>query len=385
MAEARTWRLALGPRPGERAHRAFYAVARHGLGLAPGAAERLWRKLPATLVLAPMEQARREELAGKLRATGMQVSLEPLPAEHPACARHPMLAAGDACPRCETGLACAACLELDGEPACASCAARTRRRARFRRWRIAFLTTILIVVAGTAYLDRRRVLGWRVPLTVGIYPINADGSEAVARYIGSLRAEDFADVGAFLAREGLRHGVRTRPIVEVKVGPPVSALPPRPPDDRSAWRIALWSLQLRAWVFRVARAARLPSAKVRIFALYHTPRPGLALEHSLGLEKGHIGVAHLLAGRDEAAANAVVIAHELLHTAGATDKYDERGLPVHPDGYADPGRDPRWPQLRAEIMGGRIPISASDARPAETLEACVVGERTAREIGWRRP
>ena len=54
----------------------------------------------------------------------------------------------------------------------------------------------------------------------------------------------------------------------------------------------------------------------------------------------------------------MVIAHELLHTLGATDKYDLRtNQPAHPDGFAEPDREPLYPQSFAELMGGRIPVS----------------------------
>ncbi|MEE8157441.1 MAG: hypothetical protein V3T51_04735, partial [Gammaproteobacteria bacterium] len=67
----------------------------------------------------------------------------------------------------------------------------------------------------------------------------------------------------------------------------------------------------------------------------------------------------------------------------ATDKYDaETTLPGYPDGYADPERDPLHPQKQAELMGGRIPISISQADMPESLRQVVVGPATAREINW---
>ena len=62
----------------------------------------------------------------------------------------------------------------------------------------------------------------------------------------------------------------------------------------------------------------------------------------------------------------MVIAHELLHTLGASDKYDPQSLaPIFPDGYAEPDRQPSHPQRMAEIMAGRIPVAegrAEDSR-----------------------
>jgi hypothetical protein len=92
------------------------------------------------------------------------------------------------------------------------------------------------------------------------------------------------------------------------------------------------------------------------------------------------------AGIESRAQNNIVIAHELLHTFGATDKYDlATDAPRFPEGFADPGQIPRYPQRRAEIMAGRIPVSASEQVMAESLDDVVVGPLTAREIGWSGP
>ncbi len=105
--------------------------------------------------------------------------------------------------------------------------------------------------------------------------------------------------------------------------------------------------------------------------------------HSLGLQKGLLGVVYGFADEAQDEQNAIVIAHEVLHTLGATDKYDPRsGLPVFPDGYADPDAQPRHPQEVAEIMAGRIPVSTERAEMPESLADVVVGPRTATEINW---
>ncbi len=79
----------------------------------------------------------------------------------------------------------------------------------------------------------------------------------------------------------------------------------------------------------------------------------------------------------------MVIVHELLHTLAATDKYQpDTGLPRFPEGYAEPERQPRFPQDRAELMGGRIPLAADRAEIPVSLNDVVVGPVTAHEIGW---
>ena len=87
-----------------------------------------------------------------------------------------------------------------------------------------------------------------------------------------------------------------------------------------------------------------------------------------------------------AGSNNIVIAHELLHTVGATDKYDlATEMPLYPAGFADPARTPLYPQDDAEIMAGRRALSAQEAEMPASLRNVVVGPATAREIHWTHP
>ena len=65
---------------------------------------------------------------------------------------------------------------------------------------------------------------------------------------------------------------------------------------------------------------------VRIFVRYHRPDFAVTLENSIGLQKGMVGIVNAYVSRRRAGANNVIIAHELLHTLGATDKYDPATL-----------------------------------------------------------
>ena len=79
--------------------------------------------------------------------------------------------------------------------------------------------------------------------------------------------------------------------------------------------------------------------------------------------------------------NLVIVAHELLHTLGATDKYSPvDGHPVAPHGLAEPDREPLYPQRLAEIMGGRIAQAADDAMVPKNLNYVLIGPATASEI-----
>lgn len=256
----------------------------------------------------------------------------------------------------------------------------------FKLARILGLFLVLVVVAGVAIQDAHESTSWELPLRVAVYPVNADGAPATAEFIAGLSADDFAPMERFFAREGMRRGLALEQPVDIRLGRPVDTVPPAPPVGGSALAVAAWSLRLRLWTWWTLRDQPGPRPQVRLFALYHDPQLSLAVPDSLGLRKGLIGVAHGFADRKLAGTNGVVLAHELLHTLGASDKYDPAtSLPVWPDGFADPQRDPLWPQRAAEVMAGRVPVAPDEAVLPEGFNEVVIGPLTAREIRWLPP
>ncbi len=254
----------------------------------------------------------------------------------------------------------------------------------WRAIRIIVLLFILATVAQAAWLARVRTADWGSSLTVAIYPINGDGSETADAYIRSLRAESFGPIEEFMKAEAARHGLDVYRPVEVKLAPVVTSRPPAPPHGAGKPSVVLWSLNMRYWAyFKNTLSGTRPD--VRIFVLYFDPKRHPRLAHSTGLQQGLIGVVNAFASEEMAGSNMVIIVHELMHTLGATDKYDFAGnRPLYPDGYADARQDPLHPQAYAEIMAGRIPISPARSEIPEGLHEVVVGEKTAREINWTR-
>ena len=251
----------------------------------------------------------------------------------------------------------------------------------FRKLRIAILLIILVTVAVGAWRAGAQATDWKHSVHTTIYPIMADDSPVTRQIVERLHPDDFAPIGEWLQEEVRRYGRPLLRPVAINLAPPVNALPPPLPEDGGRLSVALWSLQLRYWAWR-HDAAPGPRPEIRLFVLYHDPARTPQLDHSLGLEKGLIGVVKVFASRDERQRNAVVIAHELLHTLGATDKYDPQTLqPVYPDGYAEPNRQPRHPQALAEIMAGRIPVAEGRAEEPDSLADTLIGPQTAIEIG----
>jgi hypothetical protein len=233
------------------------------------------------------------------------------------------------------------------------------------------------------FMTGRWTTDWDEPLWVGIYPINGDRNDHVAAYITNLDDSFFRPIVDFFAEEAETHGLPLMEPFSLHLAPPVEALPPPPPQGRNPLATIWWSLKMRLWVFQNDTFTAGPSPEIKIFIVYHDPRSGRALDNSLGLRKGLFGVVHAYADYRLAPKNHVVIAHEILHTVGATDKYDRATRqPIFPEGYAYPDRKPLYPQQVAEIMGGRIPVSKTSATMPPNLSFTIIGQETAREIKW---
>ena len=255
----------------------------------------------------------------------------------------------------------------------------------WRALRITVLLVVLLVVAGQALIDRFSTTHWQRTVFVGAFPVSADASPATKDYLAQLDQRQIDGVADFLKAEARRYGVGIAEPLELTLYPTLTSPPPALEPSAGVLTRILWSLKLRYYRHRMLAAAS-PRPKIALFLLYHDPTLSQSLPHSAGLQRGLSAVVHLFASRSQEAQNRIVITHELLHTFGATDKYDPgTGLPKYPEGFAEPQRAPLYPQQLAEIMAGRMPLSATEARLPDSLQDERVGPLTAREIGWVSP
>jgi hypothetical protein len=251
----------------------------------------------------------------------------------------------------------------------------------WRILRISILLLILATVVQQTFLDKAD-LDWKDNFYVAVYPVNADGSGEVSSYIKTLTRDDFESIAEYFAEEGARYNLGMRRPVEVQLGEEVNEIPPVPPADGSILSTMFWSLKFRVFAWQNSPKVNV-KPDIRMYLLYHNPATSTRLSHSTALNKGRIGRVNLFGDNAYAKQNLVILAHELLHTLTATDKYDlETTLPAYPDGFAEPDKSPRYPQDFAEIMGGRVPISETQANIPQSLAQTLIGQKTAREIGW---
>lgn len=254
----------------------------------------------------------------------------------------------------------------------------------FKIVRIFILSIILVGVALGSWLTTQRSTTWEQPLWIAIYPINADNSATTQRYIDALSLESFQSIEEFISEEAQAFNIPIKQPFAIKLAPQVDSLPPEPPSSGAIWEIMQWSLQLRYWAYQ-ENTYQGPAPHIRVFVKYYDVGDQQPLAHSLGLQQGMLGIVNAFAAKKMTDSNAVVITHEILHTLGATDKYDlSTGLPIFPDGYADDERNPLLPQELAEIMGGKIPLLKNEVAIPQGLHQVVIGNKTATEINWMK-
>lgn len=252
--------------------------------------------------------------------------------------------------------------------------------------RVSILLFILAAVAFSTWRSKTQAVAWKYTLPVLIYPINADASAKTQAYIDQLDVSEFAAIEEFMQTQADAYGLPNQASIKISLRETLKELPPAPPSAAAApvstWDVIQWSLQFRWWAYQHAKIVG-PDPQVRLFVLYHDPAL-IKLHHSTALQKGLIGRVNVFADASMREKNNVIIAHEFLHTLGATDKYNVAdNQPNFPEGYAEPQLQPLLPQRFAELMGGRVPVSTTHSEIPPHLKRVQIGEQTALEINWK--
>lgn len=252
-----------------------------------------------------------------------------------------------------------------------------------KRLRVAVLLYVLLFVAAAQFFATRSATDWDAPLWVDIYTVAGDERPGTRRFIEGLSPTEFSAAEEFFAREAERYGIALERPFKLRIVGEYSGELPQLEAGSGPFAVLTWSLRMR-WLATRLRWQAEPSGDIIVFAVFHEPTRGVALDRSTALDKGLIAVANLFADREARATNEIVLAHELLHTLRATDKYSlTTNVPSYPDGYAAPDARPLLPQTKAELMAGRIALDERRAEMPSDLREVVIGAATAREIGWQ--
>ncbi len=252
--------------------------------------------------------------------------------------------------------------------------------------RIIILMMILVKAVQQSYAESMD-LGWQKKFYVAVYPINAERSRTPAHaevnaHIKSLKDEDFEEITTFFSKQAQEYNLGLGRPIEVMLGDSIAFAPPAPPNPDSTAQVMLWSVGFRFYSWMFAPSTEV-EPDIKLYLVYHDPETNPSLGFSTALEKGRIGRINVYGERFYHQKNLVVIAHELLHTLKASDKYDmDNNMPSFPDGFAEPKKTPLYPQRYTELMGGRLPIAIDEAQMPENLAETIIGYKTAKEIGW---
>lgn len=201
----------------------------------------------------------------------------------------------------------------------------------FKFLRVSILLTVLVIVVADQWLTRSRLSSWIEPVWMTIYPVYSTAGDGSRSYVESLDAGSFKEIGDFLARQGASYGRELNTPLNIQIAAPIDLLPPRVPMQGARFDIAIWSLKMRWWAWRRDREDELPSPDVQMFVLYRNVDEPKLPERSVGMQKGMYGIVNAYASRAYGPRNRIIIAHELLHILGASDKYQMgTGQPIEP-------------------------------------------------------
>lgn len=249
----------------------------------------------------------------------------------------------------------------------------------WKKIRVLCLLAVLLIVAVNAYKDKNQ--DWTKPIFVLLHPINADGLASTQRYIQTLSGQDL--VGAQQYLQAASEQYRGQKVYfYFNFGRELKVIPPKVPDQAGIVDAVIWSLKFRYYAWQQTHKSDGP-ASLTLYLNYYDPKKTRELKHSTALQNGRIGSVNLFAAIKQSEQNKVVLVHELLHAFGATDKYDlATGQPIFPVGYAFPNQQPLFPQAKAELMAGHIPVSQSKSKMPDGLGQTLINVQTAQEIGW---
>jgi hypothetical protein len=158
--------------------------------------------------------------------------------------------------------------------------------------------------------------------------------------------------------------------VHIELYPQGPQLPPTLAADAGLMGRAWWTLELRWFAWRHTDFPGHAPARIRIFVLYHDPSTLERVPDSHGLQKGLVGVVQAFADEALAGSNAMVIAHELMHTVGASDKYDASGLPCIRSASPTRSRSRSIRRRRPSSWPGGARRGHRGADPAEPESLC---------------
>lgn len=263
-------------------------------------------------------------------------------------------------------------------------AQRARARSR-RRLRILALVVVLACVGLYAYRDYHSRMArndWDHTLEVAIVLVDDGTVDRVAVEMLKNRTQALSDR---LTLEAHRYApdIPTPFHFTVK-GPVQGGKAPPSPASTGFFANAQHTWDLRQYTSAIDTLATLDPEVYdsRIYVSMRNGNHGGTVEGA-SQPNGRVGTVNVELDRTMIDSVLFVIAHELFHTLGASDKYDDKGHCRVPEGLAEPDRAPLYPQAFAELMARNRAVGLGEEVMPASLDELAVGLTTAKEIRWR--
>ncbi len=284
---------------------------------------------------------------------------------------------------------------------------REKRRTRVRRWRQGILFAVLLVVGLWGLRMRsldNHTFAWEHSVSISVVALldsaggggtdPDDDDRFVQRFLSrsAYGRHNFREVEEWVQREYTRHTGDERAMFEYFVRGPVRLTEPPPalPESDASFMERLRGTNRFLGYFEELSERDellLGDTDITLFIYFYddydaSRRKLFRSYDSVATRRTRMGIIFAPMNDSLLGNTCAVVAHELLHPLGASDKYD--GVSVYPEGYADAGQTPLYPQKHAEIMALGIPTAPGRDEPVRDLRECVVGDVTAREMNWVR-
>lgn len=307
------------------------------------------------------------------------------------CSTHIDQATTAFCLKCSVAI-CMRC-DKENKTLCINCAPKKQIRRNWTRYRQAFSFSVLLIViaiAGRVYYQDQRKLDWDRTYNVALVQVVNGTKNNTERALSPFGKELLQQsLEKWFENEAKRvYKSDIKPFRFELLGPVFSESPPPslPTEKDSFWtKYKQTSAFINYFNDKLTQTGVAQNQfDVKLYLYIYPADAGLGYEkqHSVGTTRGRFGVVFLPIGKQSAGRTTCLIAHEVLHTVGASDKYDDNHLTIFPDGYFAPEK--RYPQEFAEIMALAIPIEGTKEKDVDSLELSRVGEKTAVEVGWKK-
>lgn len=353
--------------------------------------------LPLVLRVVEDEEAALQTVR-RLRLVGATVALleESATADRGAwCEDHGTELAARTCTGCGRAICAGCALAAGGPDLCRRCYDQKqlrRRNTRARQLFVVFLFAVFLAELTRWFSAQAEGVDPLGIVRVGVYQFVPPGGlhAPIVRTLNQRTnpdAESLRSIAGWFSSERERYNGVQGPYLNLEIrGPWVAGVqPPALGGPEDPW----WRLGLQSWryarYFRdlvEERGADTDAVAVRVYLIYGSSDSDLASE-SRGSERGHVAIAFVALDEENPAYAIATVAHELAHTLGAEDLYDENtSLSRYPEGYVEPFADPLYPQRYAELMAVDRPISQDTESEIRSLSELRIGYASAASMGW---